>query len=139
MSELASSPLDEEKSKRWEDYAKKYNSLSKNLQTAGIDPKLLREVVDAAVNFCTYKKDFQDGVNLLKQTSAQRKPKYFILECESHRKDVHKLYGGRTGWLYKLVKTLREYVDEDEADRDLSMLRAGELTEDDVFRKRKRK
>lgn len=138
MSELESIPLDEEKSKRWEDYSKKYNSLSNKLQKAGIEPKLLREVVDAAVNFYTYRQSSQDSISLVKQTSSKRKPKYFILECESHRKDVFKPYGGRTGWLYKLVKTMREYTDEADADRDLARLKAGEITEDDIIRKRKK-
>jgi len=91
------------------------------------------------VNEFTYKQGLQDGMSLTKQTTSNRKPNYFILEVESHRKDVHKLYGGRTGWLYKLVKTLREYVDEDEADQDLDRLRSGEITEDEVIRKSKKK
>ena len=139
MSELASIPLDEGKSKRWEDYAKKFNSLSSKLQKAGIDPNLIRELVEAAVNLYTENQSFQDGMSLVKQTSSMRKPKYFILECESYRKDVIKPYGGRTGWLYKLVKTIREYTDEAEADQDLARLKAGELSEDDILRKRKKK
>jgi len=97
----------------------------------------LGNVVSIA-NEHAYKQGFQDGMSLAKQTTSTRKSNYFILEVESHRKDVHKLYGGRTGWLYKLVKTLREYVDEAEADHDLERLRAGEITEDDIFRKRKK-
>lgn len=33
----------------WENYAEKYNSLSNLMQISGLDPKLLREVIDAAL------------------------------------------------------------------------------------------
>jgi len=33
----------------WEDYAKRYNSLSNKLQKAGIDPKELSSVIAAAI------------------------------------------------------------------------------------------
>lgn len=36
------------KEQKWELYSKKYNELSAKIKKAGIDPKLLREVVDAA-------------------------------------------------------------------------------------------
>lgn len=87
-------------------------------------------------NDLTYKQGFQDAMSLAKQTSSRRKPKYIVMEFESHRKDVIKLYGGRTGWLYKLTKVLREYTDEAEVDMDLARLRSGEITEDELGKRR---
>ncbi|HYE82193.1 MAG TPA: hypothetical protein VEG39_08505 [Clostridia bacterium] len=98
----------------------------------------LGNVVSIA-NEYAYSRGLHDGMSLAKQTTSQRKPSYFILEVESRRKDVHKPYGGRTGWLYKLVKTLREYTDEAEADQDLDRLRSGEIPEEDIIWKRKKK
>lgn len=37
----------------WEDYAEKFNSLSKLMQHFGLDPKLLKEVIEAALKFYT--------------------------------------------------------------------------------------
>jgi len=37
----------------WENYAEKYNTLSNLMQNHGLNPELLREVVDSAVKFYT--------------------------------------------------------------------------------------
>lgn len=37
----------------WEDYAEKFNFLSNLMQSFGLDPKLLREVIEAAIKFYT--------------------------------------------------------------------------------------
>lgn len=37
--------------KLWEDYAEKYNTLSSLMQQSGLNPKLLRDVVDAKIKF----------------------------------------------------------------------------------------
>lgn len=37
----------------WENYADKYNSLSNLMQSHGLDPILLKEVIEAAVKFYT--------------------------------------------------------------------------------------
>jgi hypothetical protein len=95
----------------------------------------LSDIITISIDL-TYKQGFH-GINLVKLARANRKPKYIVMEFESHRKDVVKLYGGRTGWLYKLTKVLREYTDEAEVDQDMAKLKSGEITEDDIIRKRK--
>lgn len=42
--------MDNEVSEVWDEYAKKYNSLSNKMEEAGIDIKLLRDLVDAVQN-----------------------------------------------------------------------------------------
>jgi hypothetical protein len=75
-----------------------------------------------------------------KQVVANRKPKYIAMEFESRRKDAYRRYkGSKTGSIYKILKVVKEYTDEAEVDQDLARLKAGEISEDDIIWKRKRR
>lgn len=100
----------------------------------------VNEIVSTS-NDKTYRRGFQDGISLLlelmrKQRATSQRPRYILLECESRRKDAYRPYGGKTGWVYKLARVLKEYVNEAEADQDMARLRIGEITESELIRKR---
>lgn len=105
--------------------------------------KSVNEIVSTS-NDKMYRRGFQDGINLLlemiqgKQCNTGSKPKYMLLECESCRKDAQRIYAGsKTGMIYKLVRILNEYTDEAEADKTMDRLTAGEITENDLVRRRR--
>lgn len=91
------------------------------------------------VNEFTYKQGLENGMSLAKQIAPRKKPQYMIIEFESRRKDADRLYkGSKTGSIYRILKIVKEYTDEAEADRILARLKAGEISEEDIFRKRKK-
>lgn len=140
MSDIKSRTIEnEEIGKLWEDYSKKYNRLSDELSKANIDIQLLVEAVRATKAFYTYKQDLNNDANIVKKIPGSRKPKYIAMEFESRRKDAYRRYkGSKTGSIYKILRIVKEYTNEAEADLDLARLKAGEISEDDVIRKKKK-
>lgn len=90
-------------------------------------------------NELAYRRGLEDGMSPDKQTASRRKPQYMIIEFESRRKDANRQYkGSKTGSIYRILKIVKEYTNEAEADRVLARLKAGEISEDDIFQKRKK-
>lgn len=86
-----------------------------------------------------YRKGFRDGVNLIlelagcKSLNAARRPEYMCIELESRRKDAARKYPGmKSGTIYKLIRVIKEYTSETEADRDMEALLSGRITEADI-------
>lgn len=88
-------------------------------------------------NELTYKRGFQEGMGLMKLPKTSRRPQYMIIEFESKRKDAYGIYKWTS--IYKILRFVKEYTSEEEADQDLTRLINGEATEDDILRRRKRK
>ena len=88
----------------------------------------VNEIVDVS-----FRQGIHEGINLLLevigdgQAAVGRKTQYMCLEMESRRKEVRG--SGRSGWIYKIVRVVREYTNESEADQDLAGLKSGEITE----------
>lgn len=87
--------------------------------------------------FNLYNFGFIQGKRAEKKAATSKKPKYMLLECESRRKDAQRIHAGsKTGMISKLVRILKEYTDEAEADRDMARLKADEITESDLINRK---
>ena len=85
--------------------------------------RTVNEIINIS-NDAGYQKGVQDAAKL---TSTGGKARYMCLSVESHRKEVRG--SGRSGWIYKICKVVKEYVDEAKADNDIARLKAGEISE----------
>lgn len=80
---------------------------------------------------------YRKGVSDTLKSEGSRKAKYMCLELESRSKNAYRTYSGqKTGWIYRICRIVKEYCEEEEADRDMARLRAGEITEGDLKGKR---
>ena len=79
---------------------------------------------------------YQKGVNDTRK-NADKKAEYVCLEFESRRKDANRLFSGsKTGWIYKILRVVKEYTNESQADIDIERLMAGEITEFELSHRR---